>query len=214
MRPPIKSSALAATVALGGLLLGAAAANAAPISGTDSIGFFNVSVAGNGTNLNGATSIMSTTNSGTTQATGGGDLSGVAAGTAVTFNTLFPGGTDGGNGGSEPAFSFTITGFGTFTATADPTLVAHSATGQSQGDEYYILGTFAPTFGSFTPGASSFDVSFTETVGQNSISYSGSGTFASPPAPPPPPPSSPEPITISLFGAGLVALGVVRRRRN
>ena len=37
------------------------------LNGTDALGLFNVGVAGNGTNLNGATSIFSSSNNGITQ---------------------------------------------------------------------------------------------------------------------------------------------------
>ena len=70
-----KKSLVTATILAAGLASHAAVAT--PISGSDAITIFSVGVAGNGTNLIGATSIFSQTGSGITSAVGVNDLAGV-----------------------------------------------------------------------------------------------------------------------------------------
>jgi hypothetical protein len=138
------------------------------------------------------------------------DLAGVPINTGVTLNTLFTNGVNGGNGGSELAFSFTIAGFGTFVETANPVLLNSISIGNSQGVSYFLVGNFTPTFGGFTPGPASFRVSFEESAQGDSISYAGSGTFASPPERV----SVPEPGILALMGLGFGGLAFIRRRRD
>ncbi len=209
----IRSKQAKSIIFAGGLLaasLASSAAFATPVVGTDSIGYNSVAVSGNGANLVGATSIFSTTGNGRTQSVGGSALAVIPISTAVTLNTLFPKGVNGGNGGSEPAFSFTITSYGTFVEVGTPLLEASTSTGQSEGAEYYLLGTFTPTalLGG-TAGAASFDVSYTETVGTSSNSYSGSGTFSTPPTQPSV--AVAEPGSMAVLGSGLLGLGLLTR---
>jgi hypothetical protein len=97
--------------------------------------------------------------------------------------------------------------------------VLHSVqTGSTASATWGILGTFV--LGSdWANAGTSFSAyetwSLTQTGGAgHSISVSGS--FASPSTfiPPPPPSQVPEPLTLSLFGAGLAGLGALRMRKK
>ena len=202
MKSVIKFLALAVAVAVPTTF-----AHATSIIGSDSLSFNVVTVTPGGSlDPIGSISSINFGANGNTSAVGQGGLSVIPVLTPVTLTeSLFPNGLDGGTGGIP--FSFTIVGYGTFTETANPVVNTNGApSGGASNVDLYLLGTFTPSFGAFTPGAASLDVSFTQTDG----SYSGSGTFSSPPTGP-----APEPSSLILLGTGLAgAAGTLFRRRR
>lgn len=176
------------------LAAGAAlAANASPIAGSFSASVGVAPIAG----LLSVGSVLDLTGAAATAGTG--DLSGVTFGTPVTGLpdplTLADG----------QAFSFTLTGFGSFTGTTSLTSVTGPATARV--GSFYALGTFTPSFGTFTAGPASVTASLTQTGGAGSAVSFGF-TFASPPAP-----TVPAPAALAVFGLGLMGLGLARRAR-
>jgi len=135
----------------------------------------------------------------------------------TAMNTVFASVTLGGFAvGNTQAPELTITGtgagagFGTFTAASEA--VIHQNAGFL---DLFFLGTYNPNFsgtgGAYDAGeAASLRLGITRTGtegGGYSVSFSGS--FASPPTST----AIPEPATLGVLGAGLLGLGLVRRRR-
>ncbi len=118
-------------------------------------------------------------------------------------NTATPGLTITGSGSGA--------GFGTYTASSE-TVIVKSASNL----DLFFLGTYNPNFsgagGTYSPGeAASFRLSVNRTGtsgGGYSVSFGGS--FASPPVTVSP---IPEPVSMSILGAGLLGLGLARRRK-
>ena len=181
-------------------------ASATAIAGSDAVALINVTVSPANAPLD---PISGVSNLGYTFAiasgTGTGDFSVIPVGTIISGATLYPAGADGGDGTTP--FSFTITGFGTFTETANPSVLSNGAVGISTGVNLYLLGTFTPSgsLASYTANAASFDVSFTQT----GESYSGSGTLQVPPLS-----NAPEPSSLLLLGFGILLLAGLNRQKT
>ncbi len=116
---------------------------------------------------------------------------------------------------SSPGLTITGTGngagFGTFTASSEQVLVK-SATNL----DLFFLGTYTPNFsgtdGVYDPGeTASFRLGVTRTGQGSTFSTSFSGSFASPPTTIVT--TVPEPVSMSILGAGLLGLGLARRRK-
>ena len=159
-------------------------ADAAPVNAADPLALFDVELL-DGTDLSNASGVRLST--GVTTSQGAGDFRVVPSGTGVTTGGALDFHTPLGGVGIQ-AFSFTLSGFGTFTETAAPQVINQGVTASSTSIEAYLPGVFSPAGGlaGFTPGPASFDVSFTRsasaTNGAVVASTSGSGTLASPPA--------------------------------
>jgi hypothetical protein len=133
---------------------------------------------------------------------GTGDFSGL---TVTQSDSAF-------NLGSLSSFNFSSSSVGTFTATS--LLAAPVFNAGTHTLSFVVLGSFAPGSDFSGPASLSADEAFSlNQVGGANTAIGITATFFSPQVIPTPP-SSPEPMTISLFGAGLAALGVMRRRRK
>ncbi|HLG88370.1 MAG TPA: PEP-CTERM sorting domain-containing protein [Alphaproteobacteria bacterium] len=113
---------------------------------------------------------------------------------------------------SISSFDFSSATVGSFTASS--LLAAPSFNAATHTLSFVVLGTFAPGSDFTGPASLTADEAFSlNQVGGANTGIGITATFFSPQVIPTPP-SSPEPMTISLFGAGLAALGVMRRRRK
>lgn len=188
----VSRSLLTATVAAAAMF--ASVAQAAPIVGTGSAGLLGTTSStpsiGVGTVFNSALTVF---------AGGTGHLSGVTIGTFFTTSPVT----------ATNGTSFSFTGaFGSFSGTVSN--VAASGPINNRVVSLDALGTFTPAgvLSAFTSGPMSLTFSATQTGGLNS-SVSASFTVASPPNR-----VVTEPATLALLGAGLLGLGMVRRRKT
>jgi hypothetical protein len=188
-------------------LVGLAAAHpalAAPISGSDTVGGSVASSNETGSNLGTATTITLASPSETFSVF----APGVGSFGAIPIGTTVPLGSATFNLGNLASFGFASATVGTFIPT---TLSAYNLSATSL--NVFITGSFTPGTlfgaGATAPFGASENLGFTQTNG-GVISFSG--TFASPPQAAPT--GVPEPLTITLFGAGLVGVGALCRRRK
>jgi hypothetical protein len=117
---------------------------------------------------------------------------------------------DFGAGPPPTGFDFTFTDFGSFTAIS--AVLAHVNSGFNASVEWNVIGKF--TVGSFWDNAGTV-LTANETwtcnqTGGAGKSISCSATFSSPQSVV----SIPEPLTLSLFGAGLIGAAALRRRKK
>ena len=151
--------------------------------------------------LNGAVSVFSPT----------GSLSGTTSGSGTSAGTLTFSDTVGVtiaqslsnflslNDTNSGAFVFNVQSVDT---------TAYSVTSNSSSFGLYVLGTMGDTnsLDSYTSTPTSLTITFNQT---GTSAYSASATLANPPSPPP---SVPEPASMAILGAGLLGLGIARRR--
>jgi len=204
MRTVRLTHVIAFTSLLGLALTGQASAT--PITGSDTVGASVLSSNEVGTNLGSATQITLASASETFSvlATGVGSFSAIPIGTTVPLASAVL------DLNSLASFAFSSATVGTF----NPTML--SIYGQTPTSlNIFLTGDFTP--GSlFGPGATALagaseNLAFTQTNG-GVISFSG--TFASPPTANPAVVAVPEPLTLTLFGAGLIGVTMLRGRRK
>ena len=177
---------------------------AGPITGSDTIGAAVLSSNETGGNLGTSTKITlaSPNETFSVLAPGVGSFNAIPIGTTVPLASALL------DLNNLASFGFTSATVGTFVPTM---LNAYSETATSL--NVFLTGTFTP--GSFFgAGATALlgaseNLGFTQTNG-GVISFSG--TFASPPEATPI--GVPEPLTITLFGAGLAGVATLRRRKT
>ncbi len=199
----------------GALAASSLVASATPVTGSDSIALFNVTVSPANSSLNPISGVNNLSYTiGFVSSTGTGDFAAIPVTTQVSGATLFPAGANGGNGVTP--FSFTITGFGTFTETKNPVVVTNGTSGTSSSVDFFLFGTFTPSgaLAGFQPNSASFNVSFTENGNATTgISYSGSGTLSAPGNGSPNGGPVPEPSSIALLGTAVLAgAGFMKKR--
>jgi len=195
---------LGASAVLAAALLSATAAQAVPFTS----GSFGIQSSVTSGNTNDVTTATVFTNGSANFTTGGGfgSFFGViASGNLLPLAT--PNTFDFGNAAS---FNTTLpNSAGTFTASS--IITGLKVGGPSASAQWTVVGTFAPgaAFGS-SPASISAEETWTcnQTGGLNQA-ISCSGTFFSPFNV-----TVPEPLTISLFGAGLIGAAAARRRRK
>lgn len=198
MRYPLAISALSAA-----LLLSLSPAAATAISGSDTLGAVVSSTNETSGNLGTSTTITLSSANMTFSllAVGAGDFNVIPIDTMVSLTGTTLDLTN------KATFAFNDAAFGDF----NPTSI--SVFGQTPTTlSIFLTGTFTPgtlfPSGSTAPLGASENISLTQT-NQGVISLGG--TFASPPQNTPVP--TPEPMTITLLGAGLTAIGLIGRRR-
>jgi PEP-CTERM motif len=194
---------LAATVA--GLAL-AGAARADTLDGTDAISLFDVTVTPADSPLDPVSGLTTIDFSfGITTSDGSGELT-IPSTTFTSGSTaIYPAGPNGGTTGNP--FTIIFGTYGTFTETVNPLIFNNSQTSSAYELDLYLLGNFSPSgsLASYDSGPASLNVSFTENTVGNDISYSASGTLATPPN------AVPEPASLAVFGIGLFGFLLARR---
>jgi len=189
----------AATVALGLLSLSAVPASAIPFSsGSFALGAFTSTT----------TAVNTTTLFTLSSAINGGSAVGDFAAVVLPSPISSPAALDFGAGPPPVGFDFTNS-LGTFTATS--AVLTASAGGNNAFAKWNVVGSFTVGAAFSNPGdvlTANETWSLTQTGGAGD-SISLSGTFHSPAVPV----NVPEPASLALLGAGLVAAGVVRRRK-
>lgn len=109
-----------------------------------------------------------------------------------------------GTAASMPALTVSGTGFGTFTANT-----VQVVTREAGFLDLYFLGTYTPGFGSFDANeAASLRLNLT----RNGGGVAADGSLAAPPGGSTPT-GVPEPASMAVLGAGLLGLGLARRRK-